>query len=591
MHKALYDLTHGLPGLGVFYGAVFVILLAGIIREKGPVRVVLKVPLFALLIMGIEALIGWGVLGPVMRSLGAARDGMAEFIGGATASGVLNYYWGRAIGSHARQAAAGAQYRRGAVVQGEWRRSRRPSGESGVTLADVPVALQEETKHFKIIGATGTGKSTAIQEILEAALARGDRAIIADPDGSYRDLFHDAARGDVILNPFEPGALKWDLFGEIFNRHDVELLGRSLIPDPGGEGHVWSDYARTFFTCVVGQLITLEEKDDSHLLRLIKAASRSELNQLLAGTAAGPFLEEGNERMFGSLRAVASSAVRVLEYTTAQRAPPFSVRQWVRQGAARHCGGAGGVLFLPYRASQIEALRSVISAWMRLGIFEAMDRLVADQRLWFVIDELDALGTIDGLKDALARLRKFGGRCVLGFQSIAQVSGTYGRAAADTLVENCGNTLILRCSASEQGGTSEFASKLVGQREVMQVTQSRTRTPGEWFSSVTTGQQIKIEPALMASEIERLPDLGGFLKLASQPDWLRVTLTRRAGPRKRPFEPNLGGAQPAGSAGPEPAAARVAPNVPGPASGEPVYAATATRGPPGLSAMPPGGRN
>ena len=34
----------------------------------------------------------------------------------------------------------------------------------------------------------------------------------------------------------------------------------------------------------------------------------------------------------------------------------------------------------------------------------------ADQRLWFVVDELDALGAIDGLKDALARLRKFGGR-------------------------------------------------------------------------------------------------------------------------------------------------------------------------------------
>jgi len=29
----------------------------------------------------------------------------------------------------------------------------------------------------------------------------------------------------------------------------------------------------------------------------------------------------------------------------------------------------------------------------------------------------------------------------------------------------------------------------------------------------------------MASEIERLPDLTGFLKLASIPDWMRVTLT------------------------------------------------------------------
>ena len=61
---------------------------------------------------------------------------------------------------------------------------------------------------------------------------------------------------------------------------------------------------------------------------------------------------------------------------------------------------------------------------MRLAIFEAMSQAQGednrDQKLWFIIDELDALGAIDGLKDALVRLRKFGGRCVLGFQSIAE---------------------------------------------------------------------------------------------------------------------------------------------------------------------------
>src|SRR6185312_16070378 len=90
------------------------------------------------------------------------------------------------------------------------------------------------------------------------------------------------------------------------------------------------------------------------------------------------------------------------------------------------------------------------------------------------VDELDALGQIDGLKDALARLRKFGGRCLLGFQSVAQVSGTYGRAEAQTIVENCGNTLILRCSASERGGTSSFAPQLLGQREIVRRTQTNS---------------------------------------------------------------------------------------------------------------------
>ena len=89
------------------------------------------------------------------------------------------------------------------------------------------------------------------------------------------------------------------------------------------------------------------------------------------------------------------------------------------------------MLFIPYKAGQIAALRST-----HLGMDASGDlrnhgseagRRTAPRRSWFVVDELDALGQIDGLKDALARLRKFDGRCVLGFQSIAQVSSTYGQ--------------------------------------------------------------------------------------------------------------------------------------------------------------------
>ena len=430
-------------------------------------------------------------------------------------------------------------HRRGAVVSDakaffkrqrprRWGRSVKDLSDTAnpITLAGIPVASADETKHFKCIGTTGTGKSTAIREMLAAALARGDRAVIADPDGGYLGHFYDRDRGDVILNPFDPDAVKWNLLGEITNDHDVDQLARSLIPDGGNsDNRVWSGYARTFFTAVVQQVVAARIADDGEIYRLITKASVQELKLLLAGTVAGPFLEEANERMFGSVRAVTASAVGALRYTAQQRAAPFSVRQWIAQGAPKDGGGRGGVLFIPYKAGEIAALGSAISAWMRIAIFEAMNRPERDQRLWFVIDELDALGAIDGLKDALARLRKFGGRCVLGFQSISQVSSTYGKGAADTIVENCGNSLILRCSASEQGGTSQFASRLIGQREVVHTSLSETRRPGEPQPSTTTSEHRTIEPAVMASEIERLPDLTGFLKLASIPDWMEVTLT------------------------------------------------------------------
>jgi hypothetical protein len=531
-------LTHGTSGLLLGYSFVVVPMLAALIRARSPVSKLLLSPLWGVPVTIIAAMV-LSLINLPLRRIGVASDGVLQVVLGVAALAGIGYASGRLF---ARKSSTDGSYRRGAVVSdapatASPQRSRR-GGELGpehehnspITLAGIPVAEADETKHFKFIGTTGTGKSTAIREMLSAALARGDRAVIADPDGGYLGHFYNAERGDVILNPFDPDSVTWNLLSEITNDYDVDQLARSLIPDSGASDRVWSGYARTFFTAVIQQAITGGVKDDREILRLLTKASTQELKVLLPGTMAGPFLEDGNERMFGSLRSVMTSAVEALKYTTRQKSTPFSVRHWVRQGAARSNGGAGGALFLPYKAGEIAALRSVISAWMRIAIFEAMDRPEGDQRLWFVVDELDALGEIDGLKDALARLRKFGGRCVLGLQSISQVSSTYGKGVADTIVENCGNSLILRCSASEQGGTSQFASRLIGQREVVHITQSRTRRPSDFLSSTTTSEHRTIEPAVMASEIERLPDLEGFLKFASIPDWMRVTLVHRSYP-------------------------------------------------------------
>jgi type IV secretory pathway TraG/TraD family ATPase VirD4 len=391
-------------------------------------------------------------------------------------------------------------------------------------FAGVLLDTLDETKHFKLIGTTGTGKSTAIAQLLAAALERGDRAIVTDPDGGYLAQFHDR-HTDVILNPFESRSVKWDPFAELCSPYDVEQLASGLIPSSeDASGSEWRGYARTFLAAVVRHCHHTGRRDPAQLWRLLAIASSRELRTVVAGTPAQPFLDPDNARMFGSIRSVAGSAAAGLAYVQAQRAPAFSVRNWV-------CAGRG-VLFIPYRASQIAALRSIIATWMRLAIFAAMSRPGVDQRLWFVMDELDALGAIDGLKDALARLRKFGGRCVLGFQSLAQVSGTYGAGDAQTIVENCGNTLILRCSGSDTGGTSHFASRLIGDREIVRRQTSHGRDREWWFTSrgsrrsTNVSEQHITEAAVMASELEQMPDLTGYLKTASSRCWRRVHIQR-----------------------------------------------------------------
>jgi type IV secretory pathway TraG/TraD family ATPase VirD4 len=515
-------LTHGWNGLAIAWLLVAIPLWVSFAKGKAEIRQWVLSPVIALAI-----LFGAGICVSILQgSLNAGTVMNAAIV--LVCFPLAGYYGGRFL---TRTIAGHDVHKRGSQLKQETDRQRastqlnRP--HTGLlTLAGVAVHPEDETKHFKLIGTTGTGKSTAIRELISGALNRGDRAIFADPDGGYRPKFYDASRGDVILNPFDRDSVKWDLFAEITNPYDVEQIANALIPTgEEGPGREWRGYARTFVTAIMRRCKQAGTQDLAELWRLLTAAPSQELLPIVIGTPAQPFLEPSNAKMFSNIRSVTGSALSALEYIPAQHATAFSVREWVRSGR--------GVLFVPYQAAQIAALRGLIAAWMRIAIFEAMSRPEGDQRLWFVVDELDALGNIDGLKDALARLRKFGGRCVLGFQSIAQVSSTYGAGEAHTIVENCANSLILRCSASEGGGTSRFASQLIGDREIVRAEVSYGRSHPSFLSrggssvSHSVTHRHVTEAAVMASQIEQLPDLAGFLKLASNPAWVRVALTPR----------------------------------------------------------------
>jgi Type IV secretion-system coupling protein DNA-binding domain len=98
--------------------------------------------------------------------------------------------------------------------------------------------------------------------------------------------------------------------------------------------------------------------------------------------------------------------------------------------------------------------------------------------------------------------------------------------------------LIMRCSGSEQGGTSQFASRLSGEREILRRQISRgSDRDGGWSShssrrSKNTSDQHVTEAAVLPSEIEQLPDFTGYLKTASSPAWLKVAFDRRATVRR-----------------------------------------------------------
>jgi type IV secretory pathway TraG/TraD family ATPase VirD4 len=386
----------------------------------------------------------------------------------------------------------------------------------GVTLAGVPLTREDETMHIAAIGATGSGKSTALRGLMADAMRRGDRHVVADPDGASLSAFF--RTGDIILNPFDPRCARWDVLGEIERPSDYAFLAQSLLPHLGAGDHdQWISYAQQLLAAAMENFVTLELGSSADFATMLAEAKLGELKQLCTGTPAARYFEEGGERMLASILGTLAPAIGHLRLINAVDGDPFTIRRWIRQGS--------GSLWMPYAANQIAAVKGLVSCWMNIAILETLSLEPSrDRRIWFHVDELDALGRIEGLKDAQARLRKFGGCVAIGFQSFAQIKQVYGEGA-QTIIENSGNPLLLRAGASEDGGTAKLVSELIGGREVERDDVSRSRTQGRFTTrSMSMQTHRTVEDAALASEIMQLRNREGFVKRAADAQWMRVRI-------------------------------------------------------------------
>jgi len=398
---------------------------------------------------------------------------------------------------------------RPAQTEGPERLAPRPRV---LTLGGRPWPATLETLHLLVAGTTGAGKSTVIEELLEGISAYRERAVVCDPNGGYLSRF--ACTGDRLLNPFDARTEGWCLFNEMRSDFDAENLAGSVVPTGHGESAPWHHYAQVLLAEILRALVRSGEMTTERLLYWCAAAPARELSVLLVGTSAAGLFDEGADKALASTRFVLTAHLSPHRYL---KPGAFSLRGWLEQEE--------GSLFMTWRADMQSALAPLLATWSDI-VINASLTLPPDpsRRIWLVLDELAALGKLNGLEAGLTLGRKHGLAVVAGLQSTAQLDRLYGRESA-TVLRACFRNLIVLAIAKSDPATADELSRALGEREVLRHEVSRSSGASGLGESQSLRQAQ--ERLVLPSEIASLPNLQGFLALAGDEPVRRLRLTPR----------------------------------------------------------------
>jgi type IV secretory pathway TraG/TraD family ATPase VirD4 len=366
----------------------------------------------------------------------------------------------------------------------------------------------DSASHLVLVGDTGTGKSQLLCQILDQIQARGDIAVILDTqnDGFLTRYFR-PERGDWVLNPKDERCPYWNIFDEATDEADAMAVANSLFPEPPVDINTSAKFFHSHTVGVASYLLAYGKNDDggrpttadlgywmAHPGEIDKRIKGSEHEHTLTANAAPQ-----RAGILGTLN-TAGRSLRMMPTTIGARRQ-FCVRDWVEQRE--------GWIFVSNTQDTRDALRPLQSMWLDLLILRllAMGGRKDLPRVWILLDELASLQTLPKLHTALTEMRKTGNVMVLAFQNFADLEALYGRKAS-TIFSQPKTKLVFRTS---HAGSAKELQDLVGEVELLRVRETHGMHVG-WHRRRDTQTTDKVrEPLVMASQIQGLRDLHGYM--------------------------------------------------------------------------------
>ena len=390
-------------------------------------------------------------------------------------------------------------------------------------IGSVTVPANLETRHMAMIGTTGSGKTTALRQLLDGIEQRGDAALVYDTSGEFIAHYYQPERGDIILNPFDARCAFCTPFAEIGHPADADRIAHQLITEAGQkDSDVWLDTSRILVANMIRALWRDGNGTLPALLNALQDRTKDDLKLWLAGSSSARTFADDADRATGSVLFMLSKAANLIQVLRTEESggKPFAFRDFIHGLDQR--SGPKPWIFVPRKEDFFEASKPLLACWLECAASAVLGLPPSpDRRIWFVLDELADLPRVDNLARLLPEGRKFGVAVILTFQAVGQMRHRYGPQIAESMLGCCNTKLFLQTIDAETRG---WASHTIGECEVEIHTMTDALAEGGERPRTTLSKTRKMRPAVLESEL-RLPKFEGFLLFPDGFPVARIKLT------------------------------------------------------------------
>ncbi len=403
--------------------------------------------------------------------------------------------------------------------------------EQRLHTGSIPVPRRAETRHFFVIGRSGTGKTRLLYSFLEKIRKQKAKALVYDFKGDYVSCFF-CPETDFIFNPLDFRTLHWCLFSEVEIVADIDTIATSLIPPSRAEDKFWIDGARDVFSAILFYLKNTGQVQNADIWNHV-SLTEEEMLSLMQGAVQQGF--EQCRRALGYLQGfkagskVASDVLSTMRqytncfYYVRHLQSSFIIKEWIESEGS-------SFLFLVGYPKLRDTLRPLLSLFIDLALKHVLSLPEnTNRRIYFLIDEFVTLQKLPTIIQGLEQGRSKGLSLVLALQDFNQLERIYGETAY-SILNNCSTILSF---ALNDPRSQDILSRAFGEIEKLETDESLAMGPEDTRDGLSLQRKRKTERLLLPSEFSTLEDLQAFVKILHYPV-ARVKIPFVSFPAKNP---------------------------------------------------------